>query len=353
MRLTIPLTGFVCLLCSNLASGNRITELERALEQTGKHHLSLSVAAPNGETIIPVTVISGPKAGPTLLVLAGIHGSEYGPILAVQRLASELEAEQLQGAVILVHVANMPAFQGRTVYISPVDGKNLNRLFPGDANGSLSQRIAFTITKRLYPLADAVLDMHSGDANEDLRPYWTGYYSNAGSAETITQSRAMAFAFGLQHVVEFQWALTDPAKAIWAGSAAVAMNIPSIDVEAGGSGRIDESAIAALQSGVRRIMTHLGIDNTNHPPAPPVWLIRERQSITSPQDGSWTPLLTAGEPVEQGQLIGYLTDWYGRRQYEARAPMDGLLMICLSTPPVHQGETLAVVGRVEPAMVEP
>ena len=86
---------------------------------------------------------------------------------------------------MIVHMANLPAYLGRTIYTSPADGLNLNRLFPGKATGSLSERIAYLLTSELYPLADAVLDVHSGDGNEDLRPSWTGYYAQAGSQDVI------------------------------------------------------------------------------------------------------------------------------------------------------------------------
>ena len=82
---------------------------------------------------IPITVIHGATPGPVLALLAGIHGYEYPPITALQSIRSEIDPTVLQGTVILVHVANLPSFLGRTIYYSPVDGKNLNRMFPGNA----------------------------------------------------------------------------------------------------------------------------------------------------------------------------------------------------------------------------
>jgi len=73
--------------------------------------------------------------------------------------------------VILVHVANMPSFLGRTIYFSPIDGKNLNRVYPGRADGTVSERIAYAITREIIEPADYVLDLHCGDGNESLRPY--------------------------------------------------------------------------------------------------------------------------------------------------------------------------------------
>ena len=322
-------------------------DLESAMAEPGKHHIVIPVDSPDQQTILPVTVVTGEQPGPVLLVIAGIHGSEYAPIVASQRFGVALDHQSLTGTVIIVHMANLPAYLGRTVYTSPVDGRNLNREFPGNAQGSLSQRIAYLLTSKLYPLADAVLDVHSGDGNEDLRPYWTGYYAKAGNAQVIERSRSMAFAFGMQHVVPFGWELGKSASAIWAGSAAVAMGIPSIDVEAGGSGVVDAKAVEVLTEGFERILSHLGMTAKQFPAPTDQQIIFDRQSIKAPVSGSWVSVKAAGETVVAGELLGYVTDWHGRTVFEARSPKDGLLMLRLSSPPVHQGETLAVVASTK------
>ena len=322
--------------------------LTEALANDGKHYLVIPVKTADHQTRIPTTVITGKSPGPTLLILAGVHGSEYAPILASQRFGVALDPQQLSGAVIIVHMANLPAYLGRTIYTSPVDGLNLNRLFPGKAAGSLSERIAHVLTSDFYPLADAVLDVHSGDGNEDLRPYWTGYYAEAGSPSVISKSKAMAYAFGLEYVIPFQWQLADRNDAIWAGSAAVALDIPSIDVEAGGMGIIAEEAVDAIEEGFHRMLAHMGMIKKTYPSPQNQKIIYDRQSIPSPVDGSWVPLRNAGQAVSEGELLGYVTDLYGRRVFEARSPKDGMLMLRLSAPPVLAGETLVTVASTRP-----
>ncbi len=347
MRLIKALTCFVTL--SVCGTPLAAVELEEALAAEGKHFLAIPVSTANHETSIPITVVNGQSPGPTLLILAGVHGSEYAPILASQRFGVALDPAHLSGAVIIVHMANLPAYLGRTIYTSPVDGLNLNRLFPGKATGSLSERIAYILTSELYPLADAVLDVHSGDGNEDLRPFWTGYYAQAGNPEVISESKAMAYAFGLQYVVPFQWQLSDPSDAIWAGSAAVALDIPSIDVEAGGMGIVDDEAVAVIEEGFHRILAHMGIIKKIYPTPQNQKVIYDRQSIKSPIDGSWVSLKSAGETVSEGELLGYVTNWHGHRVFDARSPKDGMLMLRLSAPPAKAGETLAVVASTRAA----
>ena len=89
-------------------------------------------------TTIPVTIVHGASDGPVLALIAGIHGYEYPPITALQAMRAQLDPAAVSGTVILVHIANMPAFLGRTIYYSPGDGKNLNRMFPGDPDGTIS-----------------------------------------------------------------------------------------------------------------------------------------------------------------------------------------------------------------------
>jgi predicted deacylase len=120
---------------------------------------------------IPVTTVTGPKPGPVLALVAGNHGYEYPPILALQKLRTKIDPGRLAGTIVMVHVANMPSFLGRTVYFSPADRKNLNRVYPGRADGTVSERIAYAITTQVIDPSDYLLDLHCGDGNESLRPY--------------------------------------------------------------------------------------------------------------------------------------------------------------------------------------
>jgi predicted deacylase len=93
-------------------------------------------------TRIPITVVRGARPGPTVALIAGTHGVEVAPIVALQRARAAIDPAQLAGTVLMVHVANLPSYLRRTVYYSPIDGKNLNRVYPGRAGGTVSERIA-------------------------------------------------------------------------------------------------------------------------------------------------------------------------------------------------------------------
>src|SRR5580698_264042 len=121
-----------------------------------------------GTSTIPITVFNGKHPGPVLALVAGNHGYEYPPILALQMLRPRINPRKISGAVIMVHVANMPSFLGRTVYFSPLDQKNLNRVYPGDPDGTPSEKIAHAITTQVINQSDYLLDLHCGDGNESL-----------------------------------------------------------------------------------------------------------------------------------------------------------------------------------------
>ena len=127
--------GFTFLVLASMASvhgkeANFAFSISDVIVQTGETYRG-SINVPAGddqiETKIPITVHNGAYSGPTLTLIAGIHGSEYAPILAMQDLAAQIDPIHLSGTIIIVHIANLPAFAGRTIYFAPNDLKNLNR----------------------------------------------------------------------------------------------------------------------------------------------------------------------------------------------------------------------------------
>src|SRR5262249_58533842 len=114
-------------------------------------------------TRVPVTVIHGAKPGPVLALIAGTHGYEYSPVLALNRMKPKIDPKKLNGTVILVHVANLPSFLKRTIYYNPWDWKNLNRVYPGKSDGTNTERIADAITREVVERSDYLVDLHCGD----------------------------------------------------------------------------------------------------------------------------------------------------------------------------------------------
>ncbi|MGH7492845.1 MAG: succinylglutamate desuccinylase/aspartoacylase family protein [bacterium] len=319
-----------------------------------------SVSAPAGEkasgliqvpaagdegTTIPLSVVHGIQPGPVLALIAGNHGYEYAPIIALQRLLPPLDPKQIAGTVIMVHVANMPSFLRRTIYYSPVDGKNLNRAYPGKANGTVSERIAYHITKEVIERADYVLDLHCGDGNESLRPY--SYWDvNTGGADVVERSKQLALAFGLDHIVMDRERPPDPQASIYCSTTATTRGKPAITIESGALGQTDYASIARIEWGVMNVMRHLEMMNGQAQMVERPLFIDRNEVLRSTVTGIFYPLVERGHTVAKGTLLGYVTDFFGNRLLELHAPFGGEVLYILGTPPVNQGEPLAMVAQV-------
>ncbi len=294
-------------------------------------------------TRIPVTVVCGARPGPVLALVAGTHGYEYTSIVALQRLLPRLDPAKMAGSAILVHMACPPTFYGRRIYYGP-DGKNLNRMYPGKADGTVSERIAHVLTKEVIEKATHLADMHCGDGNESLRPY--SYWMVSGNADVDAGSKQMALAFGLDHIVIDRQRPTDPAKSVYTATTAILRGKPAITTESGGMGLTDHASVAAQEAGALSLLAHLKIlDTPSVRIENPVWIDRS-EVLRSPAAGIWHPAVEKMQSVAAGALLGRVTDPFGKVLHEARAPFAGEVLYVVATPPVNAGEPLAFVGHV-------
>lgn len=295
-------------------------------------------------TTIPFSVIHGAKPGPVLALVAGTHGMEYAPIIALQRLRTAIDPKALSGTIVMVHVANMPSFLGRTIYYSPADGKNLNRVFPGRADGTLSERIAEVLTREVIDRATHVVDIHCGDGNESLRPYV--YWIATGPPDVAETGRKLALASGFDHIVIDRGRPTDPAKSIYLSNTAILRGKPALTVESGAMALTDEASIVRIEHAVDGWLRELGMRASGPPPVTtPIWIDRS-EVVTSGSTGIFTPDVERGHYVRQGARLGRVHDFHGRPLEEVRAPFDGIVLYVIGTPPISKGEPIAFVGAV-------
>jgi len=295
-------------------------------------------------TRIPLTVVRGTRSGPVLALIAGTHGYEYPPITALQRVRKEIDPEALTGTLVLVHVANMPSFLGRTIYYSPVDGKNLNRVYPGGPNGTVSDRIAHAITTEVIDRADFLADLHCGDGNEALRPY--AYWMISGNEEVDARSREMVIAFGLDHIVIDMDRPGDPGASIYTANTAITRGKPGITTETGQLGLDDPASIELAERGVWNLLRHLGmIEGEVERGGEIVWL-EDYEVIRSPVTGMFRAEVRDGYYVAEGGRLGVIVDFFGDTIHEVRAPFAGVVNYVLGTPPVSEGEPLAMVSKI-------
>ena len=321
----------------------RVGSIEAPAGQMASGFLAIPAGVDEG-TEIPVTVMNGARPGPVLALIAGTHGYEYPPITALQRVRRQLEPVELAGTVIMVHVANVPSFLGRTIYYSPIDGKNLNRAYPGRPDGTVSERIAHAITTQIIERADYVVDLHGGDGNEALRPYV--YMPVTGEAELDAAVRGMAVAFGVDHIVIDEGRLVDPNRSVYTDQTALTRGIPAITTETGQLGSNDDHWVDMAERGIWNLLRHFQmVAGKPEMETAIVWLT-DYQVIPSPATGMFQPSVRDGYAVAADGLLGVLVDFFGDPISEIRAPFSGIVNYVLGTPPVSEGEPLAMVSRI-------
>ncbi|MBS0559044.1 MAG: succinylglutamate desuccinylase/aspartoacylase family protein [Proteobacteria bacterium] len=252
---------------------------------------------------IPIVVIRNGD-GPTALFVSGNHGDEYEGQVALSELARELRAEDIRGRVIILPMANYPAaMAGRRV--SPIDDANLNRIFPGDPDGTVSQQIAWFITEQLIPRADLVCDLHSGGSSLMYSPCaLMTKFADEKRTETLRQA-LIAFGAPLAYIAE-------PAQGQGAdqtlGGVAARQGVLALGTELGGAGTVTPAAVQMARRGVRNLLVHLGIlpESARLAPPSPTRLLGVAPDafLYAPENGVFEPLAAPGDMVEAGQPAG-------------------------------------------------
>ncbi|HEY9348464.1 MAG TPA: succinylglutamate desuccinylase/aspartoacylase family protein [Inquilinus sp.] len=281
---------------------------------------------------IPFGLVEGRAPGPTLLVTAGVHGSEYCSIEAALRLIGR-DPAGLTGTILVLPILNPTGLRRRSIYVMPEDGRNLNRMFPGKPDGTLSERLADWLVTTIYPRADAYLDLHGGDLSEALAPF---SLFPAGS----DASQALAVAFGLPVAV----AAGGEGYTI---NAAGRLGVPSIIAEVGGNGVWDEAGVAAMTDGIDRVLHHLGMvpgpaASQDRPQMVTMWV------PAAGTDGLWYPAREIGQPVAAGDLLGEIRDVFGSVRETICSRQGGFILYRLSSLAVNRGEALLGVGTPIP-----
>ncbi|HXB67650.1 MAG TPA: M14 family metallopeptidase [Candidatus Acidoferrales bacterium] len=300
------------------------------------------LAGADAGTEIPVTTFRGAHPGPVLALIAGNHGYEYPPILALQQLRGQIQPALLHGTVIMVHVANMPSFLGRTIYFSPVDGKNLNRCYPGNPDGTVSERIAHAITTQVIEPADYVLDLHCGDGNESLRPYV--YQTVTGDARLDAAIGELALAFGIGYILVDRNRPTDAARSIYCSTTAITRGKPAMTIECGYLGMSDSVSIQQIVSGVRGVMRHLKMLEDGPAPIANAVYLDPFVDILSPATGILYPEVERAQVISKGKLLARITDFFGNPIATVESPIAGRVLYIVATPPITTGQPIACVA---------
>ncbi|HKQ75722.1 MAG TPA: M14 family metallopeptidase [Blastocatellia bacterium] len=299
-------------------------------------------AGSDAGTSIPVAVFHGAKPGPVLALISGAHGTEYASIIALEKLIGLLNPAEISGTVIIVPLVNIPSFERKVPHINPVDGKSMNRMYPGRMDGTQTDRASYLITKQVVEQCDHLIDLHGGDLDESLRQY--SYWTKTGNEQQDRVSREMVLAFGLDHIIISTDRPKDPQASRYLENTATTRGKPSITVEAGHAGTVEADDVSALVNGCLSVMRYLKMSPGTHSTVEyPVW-IEKVVTLPSEQTGIFYPLVRRGTYVQQGMKVGYVTDYVGKVIFEARAPSSGIVLYICSVPSMTKGANIANIG---------
>ncbi|MGX1928160.1 succinylglutamate desuccinylase/aspartoacylase family protein [Flagellimonas sp. 2504JD4-2] len=288
---------------------------------------------PTGTLIdIPVHVFNGKKAGPTVLVQAGLHGDEVNGVETLRRMLQEHAFSIKRGAVIVVPILNIFGF----IHFSRdvPDGKDVNRSFPGTRTGSLASRIAHTYTSEILPQVDFGIDLHTGGSQRHNFPQ-VRY-----SAED-TKSKELAEIFNAPFYFASRQINGSFRKTTFK------MGIPTIVFEAGESMRFDEKSIQKGIEGIQRVLVGLGMLAKKGVSKQKASIhLNYTRWIRAPRAGMFVPEVKNGDKVAKAQTLGLVTDTDAKKNKRIKAPFDGYVFCINNQAVVNQGDALFHIGSI-------
>jgi predicted deacylase len=321
-------------------------------EKPGKHHYQVAFHLDGawGYSLVPLTVINGRRGKNTngVICFGGTHGNEYEGQIAVKTLCTDLDPDALSGRVVLLPQLSESACIANT-RMSPLDGVNMNRAFPGQARGSISYRIAHFVKTRIFPLGRVVIDIHSG-GKEGAFPICTSFHpipDRAQQAEVAQAAQLYDTPFVFIYASTMaSGLLTDEAEA---------EGKVTIGSEFGGGETTNRWGVRHAYEGTLNVLRHYGlldgeIRKIRPAGAPAPQLVRAdklQAYVPCPRDGVWEPQVDLGAAVEAGDAIGRLHDFsdHGAAPLHIRADRSGhVIMMHLSARPL-KGQTLYVIAE--------
>lgn len=293
-----------------------------------------------GAIMTPIAVVKRGQ-GPTVLLTGANHGDEYEGPVALFDLARSLTADTVSGRVIILPAMNYPAFRAG-IRTSPIDKGNLNRLFPGRPDGSVTQKIADYLQRYLLPLADVVLDIHSGGRTLEFLPFAAAHRLPDAQQEARCVEAMMAFN------APFSVMLRELDAVGTYDTAAEEMGKTFVTTELGGGGTARAETIAIAKGGIRNLLIHAGVvQGEMHRTTSKFLDMPDGDCYVASLNGGLIEFVVdLGAPVRRGDLIARVHDVErtGGATADYRAGRDGILVGRHFPGLVQTGDTLAVVG---------
>ncbi|WP_281450905.1 succinylglutamate desuccinylase/aspartoacylase domain-containing protein [Paenarthrobacter nitroguajacolicus] len=294
----------------------------------------------------PIAVISGGD-GPTVLLLAGTHGDEYEGQILLQELIRSVRVDDVAGRLVILPALNISAVrEGRRV--ASVDGVNLNRAMPGRPAGGPAQQIASIVSEELIPMADYVMDIHSGGIASEYVP--SAFVYLGPTPELWAEKVAAVSAFNVPYSV----AVKPMLKAGSISGAADLAGIPMISTELGGRGTVSLPILNRARAGLRSLLGHWGVLKDEPNPSdvtgtdgPIRWVeLTAHSAVHSTMAGLFEPVVSLGQTVSAGDVVArvHSVEELDRLPKDFHSPVDGVVAIVRHPAIVNVGTTLVNIA---------
>jgi len=280
---------------------------------------------------VPVYISRAKTDGPTLLLLAGLHGDEINGVEILRRIIKQELHKPLKGTVICIPILNIFGFINHSRQVP--DGKDVNRFFPGSKNGSLASIIAYSLMEEVIPKIDYGIDFHTGGARRANHPQVRCMIDDPVNEELAAVFHAPFTLHAKYRTNSLRYAASQKGKRI-------------IVYEGGESLRFDEFAIQEGIHGAMRIMQHLGMREEAPAPAQPNRVFLKSTWTRAKVAGLFHPHIQCGDMVKRNQLIGNLTDPFGEEEVKLKATAKGYVIGLNHNPVVNRGDALVNIGIV-------
>lgn len=280
---------------------------------------------------IPVEVIRGKQKGPVLFISAAIHGDEINGVEIIRRILQKKFLNRIKGTLILVPVVNVFGFNHRSRYLP--DRRDLNRSFPGNANGSLGSRLAHIFMKEIVSKCTHGIDLHTGAIHRTNLPQIRAFLDNENTRE-------LAKGFGVPVVINST--LRDGSLR----EAARQKNVSILLFEGGEALRFEENVISAGVRGCTSVMRKIGMlpqakkKTTSKPVPQKIYIAEGSHWIRAPRSGTYRAHKKIGEIIHEGDLLATISDLFGGESFEVLAEEDGIMIGSNLLPLVNQGDAM-------------
>jgi predicted deacylase len=300
-----------------------------------------------GPVAMPLVVVHGASPGPTLCLTGAVHGTEYPGTTAVREVARRLDPGTLAGTLLAVTVTNMPMYQARSPFLSPIDGLNLNRVAPGRADGTVTERIAHTLFTELLARATHHIDCHGGDIGEDLWPYAAYRVTGRRALDEVGEAMVRAYTPRVFALVEEGMALALTHGTVT--SEAAKRGVASILGECGSDRGLDPADVRTHVDGITNVMRLIGMLPGEPRVARDLVQGISQFVVSAGGAGLLRLAVRVGDEIAEGQALGEIWDEYGDVVETLRAPARGLVRLVWTHKVVNTGDPVLKCWVTRPA----